>query len=332
MQEMKHIALLQEAIQKELEVFSETQLSRPPDTLYNAIKYILTLGGKRTRPLSVLLGCDLFGGNIKAAMPAAIAVELFHNFTLVHDDIMDAAPLRRNAPTVHKKWNTNVAILGGDAMLIMVYQLLNNINTGSKNEIIDMFNTIALKVCEGQQLDMDYEITNEVSIHDYLLMIELKTAVLLAGSFKIGALIAGADNIDAQKAYDFGRHMGIAFQLKDDILDVYGDAGKFGKQKGGDIISNKKTFLLLKTIELAKKDIVLFAELNKWLSAVEFNPQEKVNAIINIYDVLGVKSMAEQELSKHYDNAMECLTSVKANEEKKKQLISFAHNLMNREV
>jgi len=331
-QELKNISFFQDAIQEELRIFSERELPSSPEKLYGSIKYALTLGGKRTRPLAVLLGCDLFGGTVANAMPAAIAVELFHNFTLVHDDIMDAAPLRRNAATVHKKWNANVAILGGDAMLVKTYQLLNTLNVKNKSEIIDVFNSVALKVCEGQQMDMDYETMNEVTIADYLLMIELKTAVLLAGSFKIGALVAGANSVDADKIYEFGKQVGIAFQLKDDILDVYGDSNIFGKQRGRDIISNKKTFLLLKALELSKKGTVVNKELYKWINAVDFNEEEKVNAVVGIYDTLGVKKMAEEEMIKQYDKALECLSSIGADEEKKKQLSLFSNSLMNREV
>ncbi len=331
-QGLKNISLFQDAIQKELQKFSEKELPSSPEKLYGSIKYALTLGGKRTRPLAVLLGCDLFGGAVTNAMPAAITVELFHNFTLVHDDIMDAAPLRRNAATVHKKWNTNVAILGGDAMLVKAYQLLNTLNVKNKSEIIDVFNSVALKVCEGQQMDMDYETMNEVTIADYLLMIELKTAVLLAGSFKIGALIAGANSADADKMYEFGKQVGITFQLKDDILDVYGETNKFGKQKGGDIISNKKTFLLLKALELSKQNAVINRELHKWVNAIDFNEEEKVNAVVGIYNTLEVKKMAEEEMIKQYNRALEALNSIGADEEKKKQLSLFSNSLMNREV
>ena len=202
----------------------------------------------------VLLACDLFGSDIEKALKPAIGIEVFHNFTLLHDDIMDKAPLRRSKPTVHFKWNQDVAILSGDAMLIEAYKLIMNVDDGILRKILVLFNQTAIQVCEGQQWDMNYETNKQVSIDDYLEMITLKTAVLLAASLEIGAFIADADDTDAQLLYDYGKNLGIAFQLQDDLLDVYGDKNKFGKQLGGDIISNKKTYLLLKACQLAEGD------------------------------------------------------------------------------
>lgn len=330
--EKNTIAFLQETLNRELLNFSDNKLPSSPEKLYTSVKYALTLGGKRTRPLCVLLACDLFGGETKKALPAALAIELFHNFTLVHDDIMDAAPLRRNASTVHKKWNTNVAILCGDAILVKAYQLLNELNTKNKNEILDVFSSVALQVCEGQQFDMDYEQTKTISIADYLHMIELKTAVLLAASFKIGALIAETNTTNIKQISEFGKHIGIAFQIKDDILDAYSETEKFGKQKGGDIISNKKTYLLLKAIEKSVTNKKAHAELNHWLEATDFDTHEKIKAVLSIYEMFDIKKLAEQELQLHYNKAIENISAITAVDEKKKQLIAFAHNLMNREV
>ena len=217
-----------------------------PKELYEPIAYIMSLGGKRLRPVLVFMACDFFDGDISQALHPAIAIELFHNFTLVHDDLMDNAPLRRNQPTVHEKWNSSIAILSGDVMMVRAYQELCQAKVNYLPELLKVFSETAVKVCEGQQYDMNYESMQKVSIAQYLKMIELKTAVLLGGALKIGSIVGGAKEEEAQLLFDFGKNIGIAFQLQDDILDVYADAAKFGKQKGGDIIANKKTYLLLK--------------------------------------------------------------------------------------
>src|ERR1700759_413091 len=235
-----------------------------PAQLYEPISYILSLGGKRMRPALLLMACDLFGGDVDAAIPPALAIEVFHNFTLMHDDIMDNAPIRRGHATVHTKWNQNVGILSGDVMLVQGYKLMMQVPDHLLRPILDIFNVTAIGVCEGQQLDMEFEELTNVSIDEYLNMIKLKTAVVLGGALKIGALIGGADTKDADLLSDFGVNLGIAFQLQDDILDVYGDPEKFGKQVGGDIISNKKTYLLLKSLELANKQ--QSSELHNWLN------------------------------------------------------------------
>ena len=223
-----------------------------PAKLYEPISYILSLGGKRMRPALLLMACELFGGDVNKAISPALAIEVFHNFTLMHDDIMDNAPLRRGKTTVHERWNKNVAILSGDVMLIEGYKLMMQVEDRLLRPILDIFNTTAVGVCEGQQLDMEFETRDVVDINEYINMIRLKTAVVLGGALKIGALIGGAPAKDADLLSQFGVQLGVAFQLQDDILDVYGDPEKFGKQVGGDIISNKKTFLLIKALELAK--------------------------------------------------------------------------------
>ena len=303
-----------------------------PKELYDPIEYIMSLGGKRMRPALVFIGCDFFGGNVEKALHPAIAVELFHNFTLMHDDIMDNAPLRRNQTTVHEKWNNNVAVLSGDAMLVKAYQELCKSDSATLPQLLTIFSDIAIKVCEGQQFDMNFEKLQKVSIAEYLKMIELKTSVLLGGSLKMGALLANANEKDAQKLYDFGKHIGIAFQLQDDILDVYADAEKFGKQVGGDIIANKKTFLLLKALEMVEGNRFMKEELHMWLNAPHFDPAEKVAAITSIYNFLNVREIARHEMKKHYDIALTFLNDISVADTKKQELIAFADSLMVRVV
>lgn len=303
-----------------------------PKELYAPIEYIMSLGGKRMRPVLVLMACDLFDGDIKKALHPSLAIELFHNFTLVHDDIMDKAPMRRNQQTVHQKWNDNIAILSGDAMMVRAYQELCKAETAMLPGLLDVFSDTAVKVCEGQQFDMNYETVTKVSIPQYIKMIELKTAVLLGGALKIGAIVGKAREEDAQRLYNFGKHIGIAFQLQDDILDVYADAQKFGKQKGGDIIANKKTYLLLKAMEMAESNRYMKEELQQWIAAPHFDAKEKVEAVTNIYNFLNVKELARNEMKKHFDLAIACLKEIPANEEKKNALIAFAESLMIREV
>ncbi|MBA3705608.1 MAG: polyprenyl synthetase family protein [Bacteroidetes bacterium] len=292
----------------------------------------MSLGGKRMRPVLVLMACDFFGGDTTKALHPALAIELFHNFTLVHDDIMDKAPLRRAQPTVHQKWNENIAILSGDAMMVCAYQELCKADVVMLPQLFNIFSDTAIKVCEGQQLDMNYEKLTKVSIPQYIKMIELKTAVLLGGSLKMGAIIGNAREEDAQRLYDFGKHIGIAFQLQDDILDVYADAEKFGKQKGGDIIANKKTYLLLKAIEIAEGNRYMKEELQQWINAPQFNPHEKIEAVTNIYNFLNVKELARTEMKKHYDLALTFLKDIPVDSAKKEKLTAFADSLMIREV
>jgi geranylgeranyl diphosphate synthase, type II len=316
---------LRELIEKELmEASGDARLH--PEELYAPITYTLSLGGKRTRPLLVLVGCEMFGGDLQSAIHPALAIELFHNFTLLHDDLMDKAPLRRNKPTVHEKWNQNVAVLSGDAMFVKSYQQLCQCDPQLLPKLLEIFNDTALKVCEGQQLDMNYETSHKVSIPQYLKMIELKTAVLLGASLKIGALAGKAREEDAEHLYQFGKNIGIAFQLQDDLLVVYADIDNFGKQQGGDIISNKKTFLLLKSLELANN--YLKEELNNWIYAKEFVKEEKVDAVMRIYDFLGIKNLTEKETYKYYERAIEHLNKIPVSEEAKSPLISLTKNLM----
>lgn len=296
------------------------------------MEYIVSLGGKRLRPVLVLAAHQLFDNKLENALPAAIAIELFHNFSLIHDDIMDKAPLRRNQSTVHKKWNENIAILSGDAMLVKAYQELCKTNSEKLPVLLNIFSETAIKVCEGQQLDMNYEKQNKVSIPQYLKMIELKTAVLLGASLQMGAIIGGATTQDAQHLYDFGKHIGVAFQLQDDILDVYADADKFGKQQGGDIVSNKKTFLLLKALELSESNRYLKEELNQWIHAPEFNHKQKVEAVTAIFNFLNIPSLARNEMQRHYNIALESYNKLSSTVGDKNVLLQYANSLMVREI
>lgn len=311
----------------------DAEFSIPPAELYEPARYMLSLGGKRIRPLFVLLANDLFDGRIEDAIPAALAIELFHNFTLAHDDIMDNAPLRRNQPTIHKKWNSSAAILSGDVLLVKAYQLIGKSKMCDK--IISVFSKMAMHVCEGQQWDLNYEKTDKISILQYFKMIELKTAALFAASMKIGALIGGAKEEDATDLYEFGKNTGIAFQLQDDFLDVYGETLKFGKQSGGDIISNKKTFLLVKAIELSGLNSYKKEELAQWLSfhpSGEEEAQKKINVVKEIYDFANVKKITETEVFAYHKKAIDSLQRVKASGDKKKILTDFITMLLRREV
>ena len=323
---MKELYELQDIIS---DAVNKLNFPEYPAQLYEPISYILSLGGKRMRPALLLMACDLFGGDIEAAIPPALAIEVFHNFTLMHDDIMDNAPIRRGHATVHTKWNQNVGILSGDVMLVQGYKLMMQVPDHLLRPILDIFNVTAIGVCEGQQLDMEFEELTNVSIDEYLNMIKLKTAVVLGGALKIGALIGGADTKDADLLSDFGVNLGIAFQLQDDILDVYGDPEKFGKQVGGDIISNKKTYLLLKSLELS--DEQQSAELNKWLNAKQFDYTDKVQAVTAIYDNLDVRQLAETAMQTYADKAFAALDAINLPEEHKQYLRDFSDGLLVRE-
>ena len=308
-----------------------TQLSFPlhPAELYEPLTYILSIGGKRMRPALLLMACDLFGGDIDEALSPALAIEVFHNFTLMHDDIMDNAPLRRGKTTVHEKWNQNVAILSGDVMLIEGYKLMMRVKNSSLRQILDIFNETAVGVCEGQQIDMEFENRTDVAIDEYINMIRLKTAVVLGGALKIGALIGGATQQDADLLYDFGENLGVAFQLQDDILDVYGNPEKFGKQVGGDIISNKKTYLLIKALELATGETAI--HLNRLLNQTKFDGVEKVKEVTSIYDTLNIRQQSENEMHKYADQAFRSLDLINIPEDHKQYLRDFADGLMVRE-
>lgn len=300
-----------------------------PKQLYDPITYIINLGGKRIRPLLVLMGTELFGKDAHDAIHAAMAIEVFHNFTLVHDDIMDNAPLRRGKPTVHEKWSTNTAILSGDVMMVEANKNLAKVNPIFLKDVLDTFNATAQGVCEGQQLDMEFESRDDVSIEEYINMIRLKTAVLLGGALKLGAIIAGASEKDADLIYQFGENIGIAFQLQDDILDVYADPEKFGKQVGGDIIANKKTFLLLKAFELA--DGKIKESLDTWTGYKDFDVREKVATVKSVYDTLDIQNIARQSMNNYLEKALSLFEQINVNDERKYNLFTLTNQLMARE-
>ena len=304
---------------------------KEPKHLYEPIEYVLSLGGKRIRPVFLLMACNLFSDKIDKAVDAALALEIFHNFTLLHDDIMDNSSLRRNKPTVHTKWNSNVAILSGDAMSIVAYEYITKTKSKSNKffDILNVFNTTALQVCDGQQYDMDFEKQEFVSEDVYLKMIKLKTAVLIAASLKIGAIIGGASQEDAQLLYSFGINIGLAFQIQDDFLDVYGDTSVFGKKTGNDIVTNKKTYLLTKAFEIAKAGD--HTELYSQFFTKNINSEEKIKTVVRIYDKLGIKEIAQNKITEYFNEAFNCLNKVSVNSEKKQELSSFIkNNLVNR--
>ncbi len=309
--------------------FEEISFDNDPVNLYRPINYILSIGGKRVRPILTLMATDLFDGDINKAVKAAMAIEIFHNFSLLHDDLMDKSDTRRGNPTVHKKWNNNIAILSGDAMLIESYKYIAQVPDSLLPEILNVFSNMAMDVCKGQQLDMDYENQENVSEAQYLEMIRLKTAVLIASALKIGAIMSGAKASDADLLYNYGINIGLAFQLKDDILDVYGNQDTFGKKIGEDIINNKKTFLLLKALETSNPE--QRKELEKWIAKTEFDEVEKFEAVKKIYEELDIKTISESMVEKYYQSALECLSSIDVCDERKKELYLFAENLNKRE-
>jgi len=304
------------------ESFDLSKIPLKPARLYDPIRYTLSHGGKRMRPLLVLMGCDLFKGDLNEAMNSAIAVEVFHNFTLLHDDIMDQSPIRRGVETVYKMWNTSVAILSGDTMFALAYDYISRSRPEMLPLILPLFTQTAREVCEGQQIDMDFEDTDGVSIVEYIEMIRLKTAVLPAASLKLGALFAGASDKDAALIYSFGQNIGLAFQLKDDLLDVYGDQDVFGKRTGNDILTNKKTWLYLRALEKAEgkeKELLLY-----YYSRKNFDINEKVTEITRIYDRLKIKEETEALMHAYYDKAMDDLDAISTPEERKYIIRDFA--------
>lgn len=299
-----------------------------PIELYEPLSYIMSLGGKRLRPLLVLMAYGLYKEDVEKIIDQALAIEVFHNFTLMHDDIMDQAPLRRGKPTVHEKWDTNTAILSGDVMLVKAYDLLTKAEVNKLPDIIRLFNKGASEVCEGQQLDMMFEERDSVTEEEYLEMIRLKTAVLLGMSLQLGALMAGADKESQEAVCEFGVNIGIGFQLKDDLLDVYADQKNFGKQVGGDIIANKKTFLLIKALENADKGQL--KSLRQWLSKTEFDNQQKVEAVTAIYDELKIKEITETKMNEYFDQGFKALKKLDVSLPQKAMLKSFAEKLIDR--
>lgn len=318
---------LQEIVEKEIDGL---EFSKPPEGLFEPMKYILAIGGKRLRPILVLMSTNLFKEDLSKVYLPAIGIEVFHNFTLLHDDVMDKAPIRRKMKTVHEKWNSNVAILSGDAMSIRAYQYIVSCENHHLRDVLSVFNETALQVCEGQQYDMEFEDRNDVSVEEYLNMIRLKTAVLLGGSLKMGAIMGDADSKDAELLYHFGVNLGMAFQLQDDLLDVFGDEEVFGKKIGGDILSNKKTFLLIKALEIATGD--LKEELEKWIVAKEYDPNQKIERVKAIYKKLNVHDLSQEKIDKYFALCLEYLDKVDVDAEKKSELYTLVKRLVNRSV
>jgi geranylgeranyl diphosphate synthase type II len=305
-------------------------VDREPSNLYEPVNYILKLGGKRLRPVLTLMTTEVFGAEAQLALNAALSVEVFHNFSLIHDDIMDDAPLRRGKQTVHEKWDLNTGILSGDAMLILAYQLFENYNSDKFQSLAKLFSKTALEVCEGQQYDIDFETRNDVTISEYLKMIEYKTAVLVGAAMKMGAIVAGASQSDQQAIYDFGRLLGIAFQLQDDYLDAFGNPETFGKQVGGDILENKKTYLYLKTLELgstSQKESLL-----KTINNSDLNDELKVSSVKDLFKESGASNATQNAVKDYTDKAFNVLDTINISEDKKQVLRLFGKQLMNRRV
>jgi geranylgeranyl diphosphate synthase type II len=301
--------------------------NKEPQGLYEPIGYTLSMGGKRIRPALTLMACNLFSDNVTPAINTALGLEIFHNFTLLHDDIMDRADVRRGRPTVHKKWNDNTAILSGDVMQIASYQFIAKTPTEYLKLVLDLFSITAAEICEGQQYDVDFESRDEVKAEEYLEMIRLKTGVLLGCALKCGAWIGGAGEEDAQNLYDFGINIGLAFQLKDDLLDVYGDEATFGKKIGGDILCNKKTYLLIHALKLAQGNDAL--ELEKWIkNSSQDLENKKIDAVTSLYIKLGVKSICEDKMREFYSKAVANLEKVSVLANKKQELSKLADKLM----
>lgn len=319
-------------IQEQIHAYIESlPYVREPKGLYDPIEYVLAMGGKRLRPVLLLLAYNLFKDDVETAFSQAAAIETYHNFTLLHDDLMDKADMRRGKPTVHKKWNENAAILSGDAMLILSYQfMMKDCPQQYVSEVMDVFSRTALEVCEGQQWDMEFENRMDVTVPEYLEMIRLKTSVLLAGALQIGAILGGASGADARKLYDFGIRSGLAFQLQDDYLDVYGDPKIFGKKIGGDILCNKKTFMLITALKESGEDV--HAELEKWIAADSHDPAEKIAAVTAIYNKVGVGDICRKLIDQYYEEGISLMNQVSVDASRKKYLLDFMLGLMNRNL
>lgn len=304
------------------------KFGKQPVSLYEPIRYLMSLGGKRMRPLLTLLSYALFKKDVKSIVQYAVAVEAFHNFTLMHDDIMDNAPLRRGNATVHKKWNVNTAILSGDVMLVKVYDMFLSLKPETLKAVLDAFNSCAVEVCEGQQWDMEFENMNLVNHDQYLRMIRQKTGVLLGFSLELGGLLANASKADCKALREFGINIGIGFQLMDDYLDAYADPKKFGKQVGGDILANKKTYLLITALEKANADQQ--KELNKWLNS-RTSPKQKIKAVKALYDALDVPSLTQRKINAYFAKGFKSLEQVKGNKFPKELLAGFTQALISRQ-
>ena len=302
---------------------------REPQSLYEPIKYVLSMGGKRVRPVLMMLAYNMYKDDPESILPSACALETYHNYTLLHDDLMDNAALRRGHETVHKKWDANTAILSGDSMLVLAYERIAQCPKEKLAGVLSLFTETALEIGEGQQYDMEFENRTDVTEAEYIEMIRLKTSVLLACAVKMGAILAGASDEDADNLYKFGEQIGLAFQLQDDFLDVYGDSAVFGKAIGGDITSNKKTFMLINAINHANAE--QRAELTRWITAEQFDAKEKVAAVTRLYNEIGIDRMAKDKIEYYFEQSTKYLALVNVPEERKQELIAYTHEMMNRE-
>lgn len=325
---MYSITQLQDIVNSELQKRSEDLRKMSPVNLYKPVDYSLEMGGKRLRPVLLLLGFNLFSDLVHEAVPAAIAIEVFHNFTLLHDDIMDKAEVRRNMPTVHKKFSENSAILSGDVMAFLSYQYLLECKSERLNEVLGLFTKTAIEVCEGQQFDMEFENRLNVSKNEYLEMIRLKTAVLLACGLKAGALLANANSVVADQLYEFGLNLGLAFQLQDDLLDSFGDQQSFGKKIGGDILANKKTFLSINALQNAQGE--LKTKLLNWMDSSEYNQEEKISTVLKIFNQLNVKQLTEQKIESYFQKCRAIFQQISVDDNRKKQLLEISNSMLNR--
>ncbi|MDY4787042.1 MAG: polyprenyl synthetase family protein [Bacteroidaceae bacterium] len=322
---MYSVAELTEKVTAALE---QLPYDRQPQGLYAPIKYVLSLGGKRIRPVLMLMAYNMYREDVDRIMPVALGLEVYHNFTLLHDDLMDRADVRRGKPCVHKVWNDNTAILSGDNMLVMAYQMMSRCPSSALPSVISIFTETALQIDEGQQYDMEFEQRTDVTEREYLEMIRLKTSVLLACALQIGALLGGASEADAQALYAYGEKVGLAFQLQDDYLDVYGDFETFGKAIGGDILCNKKTFMLINALAHAPEH--LRTELQGWLAATEYDPAEKIESVRHIYTQVGVDQMAKEQFSFYIAQAEDALRALPIAEERKEILRQWTEQLLGR--
>lgn len=310
---------------------SDLKFSRSPEGLYAPVTYVLSLGGKRIRPVLMLLAYNLYKEDVESILSQAVGIEMYHNYTLLHDDLMDKADMRRGKPTVHKRWDENAAILSGDAMIILAYQfLMQDCPAEYVKPVMEVFSQTALEVCEGQQWDMEFETRQDVTVGEYIGMIRLKTSVLLAGALKVGAILGGASVQDAQTLYDFGIRIGLAFQLQDDWLDVYGDPKVFGKNIGGDILCNKKTFMLITAFE--KADEETRADLLRWVTAKEFEPARKIAAVTAIYNKVKAGDICQAKVEAYYQEGMRLLEQVQVEQGCKRFLQEFVTGLMHRNL
>lgn len=304
------------------------EYNREPKGLYEPVKYVLSMGGKRIRPSLMLMAYNMYKDDPESILSSACAIETYHNYTLLHDDLMDNADMRRGKQTVHVKWNDNTAILSGDSMLVLAYRHFLDCRSDNLKQVLDLFTETALEIGEGQQYDMDFETRTDVTEDEYIEMIRLKTSVLLACSLKIGAILAGAPDEDADNLYKFGEQMGLAFQLQDDYLDVYGDPSVFGKAVGGDILCNKKTYMLINAFNRA--DASLRAELIRWVTAKDYDPKEKIAAVTAIYDNVGIRKVAEEKIGYYFAQSRKYLAKVNVPDERKAVLDAYTDKMMTR--